>query len=180
MVKKKSRLSVWINITCKAAMVVLAILGATAMLVVSVDALRIPVLNFFLTQEKRYTIIASDESEALVSRGNIDNIRSYLPKGYGVVYETYYGQGYYNLRYQNEEGQIISIRTGAGDIQLYADTENAVCEKMDMNGQPALFIHKNGLRLIMQKANSEIVLDFFAEDLDESEFFRIAILLSEM
>lgn len=111
---------------------------------------------------------------------NINDIRGYIPKDYKIVYETYYGHGYYNLRYQNEAGQIISIRTGEGDVQLYADTENATFEKIELNGQSALFIQKDGLRLIMQKKDAQFILDFFAESMEESEFFRIAILLSSM
>ena len=57
---KNNLLNTALSHVYKAAMVVLAIFGATTVLVVSVDALRVPVLNFFLTQEERYTIISSD------------------------------------------------------------------------------------------------------------------------
>lgn len=177
---KKNPLNTALSHVYKAAMVVLAIFGATTVLVVSVDALRVPVLNFFLTQEERYTILSSAESNDLTGSENINDIRGYIPKDYKIVYETYYGHGYYNLRYQNEAGQIISIRTGEGDVQLYADTENATLEKIELNGQSALFIQKDGLRLIMQKKDAQFILDFFAESMEESEFFRIAILLSSM
>ena len=177
---KNNLLNTALSHVYKAAMVVLAIFGATTVLVVSVDALRVPVLNFFLTQEERYTILSSAESNDLTGSENINDIRGYIPKDYKIVYETYYGHGYYNLRYQNEAGQIISIRTGEGDVQLYADTENATFEKIELNGQSALFIQKDGLRLIMQKKDAQFILDFFAESMEESEFFRIAILLSSM
>lgn len=177
---KNNLLNTALSHVYKAAMVVLAIFGATTVLVVSVDALRVPVLNFFLTQEERYTILSSAESNDLTGSENINDIRGYIPKDYKIVYETYYGHGYYNLRYQNEAGQIISIRTGEGDVQLYADTENATFKKIELNGQSALFIQKDGLRLIMQKKDAQFILDFFAESMEESEFFRIAILLSSM
>ena len=177
---KNNLLNTALSHVYKAAMVVLAIFGATTVLVVSVDALRVPVLNFFLTQEERYTILSSAESNDLTGSENINDIRGYIPKDYKIVYETYYGHGYYNLRYQNEAGQIISIRTGEGDVQLYADTENATFEKIEFNGQSALFIQKNGLRIVLQKSDSQAIVDFFAEALDENEFFRIAMFLSEM
>lgn len=44
---KKNSLNTALSHVYKAAMVVLAIFGATTILVVSVDALRVPVLNFF-------------------------------------------------------------------------------------------------------------------------------------
>ena len=44
---KKNPLNTALSYVYKAAMVVLAIFGATTVLVVSVDALRVPVLNFF-------------------------------------------------------------------------------------------------------------------------------------
>ena len=177
---KKNPLNPALSYVYKAAMVVLAIFGATTVLVVSVDALRVPVLNFFLTQEERYTILSSAESNDLTGSENINDIRGYIPKDYKIVYETYYGQGYYNLRYQNEAGNVISIRTGEGDVQLYADTEDASCEQIEMNGQSALFIQKNGLRIVLQKSDPQAIVDFFAEALDENEFFRIAMFLSEM
>lgn len=175
----------WINAAicrvCKAAMVVLAIFGATATIVVSVDALRVPIFNFFLKQEQRYTIVSSsEEADDLISREHIENIRDYIPREYKIVYETYFGDGYYNLRYKNGSGDIISIRAGEGDIELYADTEDATFEKIDINGKSALFIQKNGMRIIVQKANSQAVLDFYAEAMEESDFFRIADLLSDM
>lgn len=52
--------------------------------------------------------------------------------------------------------------------------------KIEMNGQSALFIQKNGLRIVLQKSDSQAIVDFFAEALDENEFFRIAMFLSEM
>lgn len=175
----------WINAAicrvCRAAMVVLATFGATATIVVSVDALRVPIFNFFLKQEQRYTIVSSsEEADDLISREHIENIRDYIPREYKIVYETYFGDGYYNLRYKNGSGDIISIRAGEGDIELYADTEDATFEKIDINGKSALFIQKNGMRIIVQKANSQAVLDFYAEAMEENDFFRIADLLSDM
>ena len=41
-------------------------------------------------------------------------------------------------------------------------------------------LEQMGLRLIMQKKDAQFILDFFAESMEESEFFRIAILLSSM
>ena len=158
-----------------------AIFGATTVLVVSVDALRVPVLNFFLTQEKRYTIISpSEDSSEVSTQESVSNIRRYIPKDYDVVYETYYAQGYYNLRYKDKDGHIISIRTGEGDLQLYADTEDAISEEIEINGNPALLIRKDGLRLILLKKDTTSILDFYAESMMEREFLKIAVLICEI
>ena len=178
---KNNLLNTALSYVYKAAMVVLAILGATTVLVISVDALRVPVLNFFLTQEKRYTIISpSEDSSEVSTQESVSNIRRYIPKDYDVVYENYYAQGYYNLRYKDKDGHIISIRTGEGDLQLYADTEDAISEEIEINGNPALLIRKDGLRLILLKKDTTSILDFYAESMMEREFLKIAVLICEI
>lgn len=178
---KKNHLNTALSHVCKAAMVVLAIFGATTVLVVSVDALRVPILNFFLTQEERYTIISHSADPSEVStQENTSNIRRYIPKDYDVVYEKYYEQGYYNLQYKDQEGHVISIRTGEGALQLYADTEGAISEKIEVNGNPALLIRKNGLRLILLKKDKTSILDFYAESMIERDFLKIAVLICDI
>lgn len=166
--------------SCKAAMIAFTLIGAMATFVVSVEALRIPVLNFFLQQEDRYTIIStSDNSVSSYTYESVTNIRKFIPAEYEVVYETFYGNGYVNLRYQNEAGSIVSIRTGDSNISLSADTENAISEEIEINGNPALLIRKDGLRVILSNTDTNVMIDFYAEDMDEQSFLMLAVLLSE-
>lgn len=164
---------------CKAAMIAFAMVGAMATLTLSVEAIRVPVLNYFIAQDNRYTIIsASKHEENLMRQESINNIRSLLPSEYDVVFETSFGDGFYNLCYQDAASHIITIRSGPSGGQLYVDTENAEQEEIEVNGCSCLLISKNGMRIVITKEESDSWVDFYAEDIPQKKFWEIALALS--
>lgn len=164
---------------CKAAMIAFAMVGAMATLTLSVEAIRVPVLNYFIAQDDRYTIISvSKHEESLLRQESINNIRSLLPNEYDVVFETSFGDGFYNLRYQDAASHIITIRSGPSSGQLYVDTENAEQKEIEVNGCSCLLIIKNGMRIVITKEESNSWVDFYAEDIPQNKFWEIALALS--
>lgn len=165
---------------CKAAMIAFAMVGAMATLTLSVEAIRVPVLNFFLTQENRYTIISSEYiPKEQTTACSFEDILSLIPSEYNIIYKKDCNNGNYLIRYENPQGYLISIRTEPARNQLYADTEDAEQEDVEINGFPALLIKKNGLEVIIEQANAGLRIDFYAEKLDESTFWKIALQLTE-
>lgn len=164
---------------CKAAMIAFAMVGAMATLTLSVEAIRVPVLNFFLTQEERYTIISSGAlQETPPETYNFSEIKNILPSDYDIIYEQIHSNGLYVLRCEDQQGNRITVHVGNRNSQLYIDTEDASQECVEINGFPALLVKKDGLHIIIDHLNAALRIDFYAQSLEESIFWEIALQLT--
>ena len=166
---------------CKAAMIAFALVGAMATLTLSVEAIRVPVFNFFIRHTDEYTANFSDvpqDSHAAVEDFT-ETLELLLPNGYTQIIHDCFSNGTVNLRYQDKSDHIVTLRTTAHDNQFRADTEDAHCSEITINGHTALYIEKNGKRIIIAQPENEIKIDFYAESIPDKLFWEIACVLAE-
>ena len=166
--------------TGKVAIIVLAMLTLSSTLVLSVDAIRYPVINFFLQNSDRYTAITMNEENAEVSEATEsihENIAHIIPEGYELTREEITNLGYAYLRYANAAGDKISIDIGSNLGQVYVDTEDAKVTDIDINGLAGLCVEKDGLRVIWLDDTADILYDVYASNLSETDFWKIVYAL---
>lgn len=165
----------------RVAVFVLVLFGISATLVLSVDALRIPVLNFFLRSSERYTVIALDEENQTIQE-ELDDIRKsiecLIPGEYSLAFEDISEHGSLQLIYQNDNNKIISLAVAPASGQLIMDTESADIKKMKVNEQDALFVDKGGLHIVWMNPEDSLSYDFFANALDSELFWKIVYALA--
>lgn len=165
----------------RAAVFVLVLFGVSTALVLSVDALRIPVLNFFLRSSERYTVIALDEENQSIQEES-DNIRNrieyLIPGDYNLVLEEASEHGSLQLAYQGSHDEIIVLIVTPASGQLIMDTESADVKRMKVNEQDALFVDKNGLHIVWMNPEDSLSYDFFANALDSELFWKIVYALA--
>lgn len=164
----------------KVAIYALVLLGLMTTMVLSVDALRVPVLNFFLEQSERYsTVIFNHEIQADDPAENplSERMESWLPDDYELVVEEYIN-GETFLVYQNDIEKIISLNITYCEGKLFVDTEDSAQKETTINDYPAVFVDKDGYRLMWTDEKTNLAYDFYANGLDAELFEKIAYRIS--
>lgn len=165
----------------KVAVFTLVLFGVCSTLVLSVDALRIPVLNFFLRDSERYTVIALDEENQAIQE-EFDDIRKsiecLIPGEYSLAFEDISEHGSLQLIYQNDNSEIISLVVTPASGQFIIDTEAVDMQKMEINEMDAFFTEKDGLHIIWMNPEKGLSYDLFAKQLDHSQFWKIVYTLA--
>lgn len=165
-----------------AAALVLLFLGLATTLVMSVDAIRIPVMNFFLYNETQYSslFLGEDRNPVPFQENITSKIKSApLPSDYELIIDRSEDNGTFFLCYQNTEGHLISFTTYLPDCALNYDTENIVQTELTIYDHPAFFIVKDGYRVIWLDSDENMACDFYATNLDENLFWEIVYIIAE-
>ena len=130
------------------------ILCLTIPLITSVEAIRIPVLNFFLKHSPRATSILF-QNPSPPSQTQLEELCSILkfsaPEGYTLEVEHIYRDEYtvpatvtsVFMAFQNANDDLLSIHVSPAEGSRSVDTENAVVTQLTIEGQKALFIEKS-------------------------------------
>lgn len=160
----------------KVAIYALVLLGLMTTMVLSVDALRVPVLNFFLEQSERYSTIVF-ENDVKTDDPTVnplsERIGSLISDGYSLISEEYIdGEAF--LLYQNEVGGIISLNVTHTVGQVLMDTEDTTQENVTIHDYPAILIVKDGYRLVWTNEELELVFDFYANSMELDTFWKLA------
>lgn len=165
----------------KVAVYILLFLGAASTLVMSVDALRIPILNLFLTYTQRETTISyyTNKEESVVYRDSIlEEISDHLPEGYeGNIHEEQ--DGSMIAIYQNTLGNILLIEVLPSEGIMSIDTEDADVQDTKVNSYDALLINKDGLRIVWFNPEAEMTYSVFADNMDQAVFWKIVYTLAK-
>jgi len=165
----------------KVAVYVLLFLGAASTLVMSVDALRIPVLNFFLEHSSRDTVISLGEqntSDSINYEQITHAIDDVLPDTYWLEAFVEREDGFFTILFQSNDSQTVLIETLPHDNTLSIDTENAIPVEIMINGCDALFIEKDGYRVVWINIEKQVSYSVYASAPDDSNFWEIVYTLA--
>lgn len=168
-----------IRVFGRVAVLVLVLMGIAATTVLSVDALRVPVLNYILQHTNRYTSISINEQSNTIN-DELENIKESLsyciPEQYGLVTEDS-NESFLQLLYQDGENNTISLLVSLDMGRGFIDTEEAETESVSLNGEEAILVHKDGLQLIWTSSRNGLSYDLYADALDQEVFWKIAYAL---
>lgn len=165
----------------KVAVFVFIFLGVATTVVLSVDALRIPVLNFLLEKYDRYSSISfsaeepTPSSDDLMSRIN----DAPIPEGYALVAQSIESDNSVALCYENEASHVITITVSPLNVTTNVDTEDADQIEIVVNGHQAFFVEKEGLRIVWANKDKALLYNIFASDLDTDSFWTLVFFLAE-
>lgn len=166
----------------KVAVYILLFLGAASTLVLSVDALRIPVLNFFLEQQERSSSLDFDDS-APVIHSELDQIKicvdELLPNEYQLTSELAEANGFTLLCFQSTEGHTVLVNVVPSEGRLGVDTENTTSIDMEINGYPGLFIEKDGYTAYWYNTDKDLTYSVYSDHLSIDIFWKIVYALAD-
>lgn len=130
----------------RAAAYTLVTLFLAGTLVMNVDALRIPFLNFVFTMRERSSVFNFDEN----SHFRNDKIRPipnalfpHIPEDYKLIHEECPEKDSRLVFYQNPEGEVILIEYIPIDSSVSADTQDCVITDISVNGHPGIYCERN-------------------------------------
>lgn len=167
------------------------VLFLTVSLITSVEALRIPVLNFILKHSPRATAILF-QSTATPRQTQLEELCSILkdavPEGYVLEVEHIYRDEYtvpptvtsVFVAFQNEDDALLTIHVSPAEGARSVDTENAEVTQMELEGQRALLIEKPpGIQVLWINETQQLVYHVTASTMKKTDFMNYATMLAE-
>ena len=178
--RRKSLTRKILQTTAKAAVAVLVFLGVAAATVVSVDAFRIPVLNYLVTNFDWDTKIDfKEQTSGTTEEGRDDFLATLLPTTYN---NTYYDEtdGLVYTMYETQTGNYVTLDMTSISGDYYFDSENAECEPMQLQGFDAFFVEKDSrFQLIWFDPELEVVYHLTATEFGKDDFIALGNALAQ-
>lgn len=166
----------------KAAVYVFVLLGLSTAMVLSVEALRIPVLNFFVQYTDIYTSLSMEEpdTDVQVQLDDLERrLQSLISDEYILVARETDKEGYLGLYFQNASGNIIALVANPSVGTINIDTEDSNAIRMELNTYDAVFVEKDGFHIIWYNSDSQMIYDLFADGMEADCFWELAYALAE-
>jgi len=164
------------KILVKAAILTLMLIGLSTVTVISVEALRIPVLRFVVESFDRHSTahIVGESTEFTQTTEDIFNaLEKSLPKGYDLVRYDIRDDGSLLVNYGSKTGDILLLKTITVQQDFFFDTENAECTSLSINGHQAVLVEKNGFSIMWFDDKNQVVYELYATSLSEDCFWKI-------
>jgi len=172
------------------AAILMITVGILTTLVFSVEALRIPVVNFIIEQHERFsTIIVNKNDEQTVNtdptsedgqRSEKGPLAGLLPASYVLSKETVFDNGTFMYTYCNEAGEKVTFVASLSNGTYTVDTEDANCEDILLKGcKGVLVIEGSARNLLWYDESSNMMYNLFASEIEEADFWGIAEELAE-
>lgn len=178
--KKGTLLRCTVNRAAKIAAVFFLVLSLSVNLILSVEAIRVPLLNFYLDTKRHFSSLSFNPSEDADPDSQEVSLPVSVPKGYRIIKKSHNYEDFASLRndsilflaYQNEDGHILMINTypAAGNVSL--DTEDALVTEFELNGMNALSIQSDDgmLRTLWIDPERQRTYDISCTGLAEEDF----------
>lgn len=173
------RLKKIVRMASKAAVYAAVFLGLSTITILSVDALRMPVLNFLMDQSGRYsTVIYQNDPVTQIPEGDpvLARFESNLPEGHQVV-DKKTNKSYGAIYCINPVQDLLCLLYSKSNGGLNIDAEVTEYINLDFSGYEAVFWEKDGYSLMWLDDNTEIVYTLFSNSLDEKAFWKFAYML---
>lgn len=124
-----------------AAIMGIVILGGTA--VCSVEAVRMPVVNFFLRFDNSNShVVADKNSNTGISKKYLAYIPSYVPDGFDISYKDE-SSDYIMIEYSDGNGSYYDLTCSLDFESNSVDTEDSTYEEVVINGKTAYICEKD-------------------------------------
>lgn len=175
----------------KAAASIAIVLFLTVSLVTSVEALRVPVLNFLLKHSPRATTILFQHS-ATQSQTQLEEmlciLKSNTPENYVLIMEQIYRDEYATppvitsvfLAFQDADEHVLTIHVAPTEGAWSIDTEGAVLTTMTLEDQKAILIEKAPeIRVLWINDAQGLLYDVFASSMEKTVFLDYITTLAE-
>lgn len=168
-----------LRFTRTAVLTVVILFGVVGILFTTVEAIRVPIINFFLEQKDGYLEIRGGDmnSNRYVEEhsASVDAIlEGLLPADYYLETYDQNSAGGISIMYVNPLGEYIILCVDPYAGTLHVDTEDAVAEYMTISGCEAVLINKDGFQLVWLNAGKEQLSRLEATALSREEIVNLA------
>ena len=165
----------------KVAVVVLLLTGFSTTLVLSVEAFRIPILNYLIKHDIRFStlLFLDDSKDPKEDPLESIDVEDCVPKDFQLEHKKSNPNGGFSYVFLNEECDCITIEITPSTGMINYDAENTQQKPTKVNGHEAVLVYGDGYRIIWMNADGNYVVDVTAEGLLEDEFWKIVYRLAK-
>lgn len=161
------------------------VVGAMATVVLSVEALRTPVINFFWEQKGHFTTVGYDEQNNTqhdsVEEADDEQtaLSGLLPAGYSLEKCYRKDNGVYACMYCSHSGSNVVFQINPGNGLLTYDSEDADVREIEVAGYNGILVSKDGYKLLWFVPEQEMTYQLRATALTLDEVWIIAETIAE-
>lgn len=156
--------------------------GLISVSVLSVEAWRVPVLNFILDESGDFASINfenADSQPPVRFAEIVDRVTGVVPAGYELMNQPDVDGLVMNMRLCNAEDNRILVTVHSSTSELVVDTENATCTELEFDGHRAVLIQKDYLHIVWCDERAQLVYSVYADGLTADGFWELVHLIAE-
>ena len=165
-----------------AAALVIALFGIGGILFTTVEAVRIPIINFFVEQRDGYVEVNGAEQNTEAEESNnvdflsLENpLADILPEGYELRLYDLSRTGNITAFYENAQGDSITFDVCLSQGVIQMDTEEAAAqERLKIHSHDAVLVEKNGYQLVWLDTETSRLFHLNATALSREEIIALA------
>ena len=185
--RSRIRFKSFVKASKRVAAITLAVLGLCSVLIVSVEAFRTPILNFFIEQHEKYsTIDFGKDSNAATSEAteptaesqpvdrSEDPLVGMVPDGYNLIQFSNKGKRGFTCLYKDSDGEVISFMATPTEGLLNVDTENATVTDIELLNHKGKLIEKDGYKIVWFDASTSICYQLRTTGIGRGETWALA------
>jgi hypothetical protein len=165
-----------IRMTSKVAVAVLVFFGVVTATIFSVDALRIPVLTFFVEHFDGFMSINSNENQELHSKDPCMMLADLLSDDYYQI-DYSFDENLEYVLYENNQGETVTLSIYAPDMEMNIDNEDAEYSEVNIGDYRAILLNKNGWNMIWSDDSGKTYM-FRASDFTQSQVLELCNILA--
>ena len=167
----------------KMAVVVMALFGIAATAILSVDAWRVPVLNFALDHGGKFAFVNVGFNDAGLEKqfkAIVKTVEANLPGGYSLEEKPDTSGMSLLIRTKNGEGEKLTIHVSRDTAQIKVDTENAHIQEMELEGgKKGYLIYKDGPYIIWHDEAKGLIISVAARKTEPDDFWKLVNALAK-
>lgn len=177
----------------KIAAVLVILCSLSANLILSVEAIRVPLLNLCIKTQKYFSSLtfSTQQDSGSEADDEVVDLPISVPKGYSILkkqhnhddYSFIYEDSILFLAYQNPEGHYFMFQTLPAEGSLSIDTENGEAAEFLLNGMQAIQIRQEAdhtLRTIWVDPDRKRLFDVSSNGMKDEDFRQHILDLSAM
>lgn len=162
-----------------AVIAIVMLFGIGGILFTTVEAVRVPIINFFIEHRDGYLEIGGEDADGNryvdTPVAQMDHFLSeLLPEGYRLEEYKRNSTGGLLIVYANAEEDMVVLYIESYKGTLHVDTENAASETLSVLGCKAILISKDGYQIIWFNEQEGQMLQLDATALSREEIIALA------
>ena len=175
--KNKKRIKSALRVLRSAAVVTVVLVGLFSVLFVSVEAFRLPVMNYFLEKTDRYWHVSSQPIVWVPERINPENpLENIIPDDFMLVHvDGEWESGNFNAEYFNGRKSKVTLMVFPSGGMGQIDTEGAYITQCEIGGYPAVMATEDyAVRLMWTDESTSSVYTILTMYIAEDVVINIA------
>ncbi len=172
-----------IKICAMAAVVITALFGILSATVLSVEALRVPVLNFILDRGGKFAFVNVGFNDAGLEKqfkAIVKIVEANLPGGYSLEEKPDTSGMSLLIKTKNGEGEKLTIHVSRDTAQIKVDTEGAQIQEVDLEGgKKGYLIIEEGVYFIWHDEAKGLIISVSTMNVEPDDFWKLVNALAK-